>query len=119
MIKLNITPAQRAEYTILAKLAREQKKLECVNIRTDYIDADHWRSLASKFGVRLPIAYYPASDTKYVKRAATKVGVDISEFIFSTGCTTLKELVSLNPNWSALAFIGLYLEFANESLQAP
>lgn len=116
MIKLNITPEQRAEYTALAKLAREQKKVDCANIRTEYADTDYWRTLASKYSVRMPIAYYPASDTKYVKRAATKVGVDISEFIFSTGCTTLKELVSLNPNWSALAFVGLYLEFADEAL---
>lgn len=113
--KLNITPEQRLEYAAKASVAREKKKIDCANVRTEYADTNHWRELASKYGVRLPTAYFPASEIKYVKKAAKKVGLDVKEFVEFTGCKNLKEFASLNPNWSALAMVGLYLEFADEN----
>ena len=109
-----LTPDQRQEAVEKAKLAREQKKLDCSHIRTEYADLPHWRELASKYGIRLPTAHFPATDVKYVKRAARKVDIDIKDYAESTGCKTLKEFAELNESWSSQAMVGLFLEWYDE-----
>jgi hypothetical protein len=109
-----LTPEERIVAVEKAKQARIQKKLDCAHIRTGYADIQHWRDLSSKFGIRLPTAYFPASELKHVKRAAKKTGVDIKDYVESTGCKTLKEFAELNKNWSAQAMVGLFLEYCDE-----
>lgn len=97
-----------------AKLTRELKKLEAEkNLKLEYADADHWSSLASKFGVRLPIYYHPSSETKYIKRMASKIGIDLQDFLNSTGFSTLKQLVEANKTFNCAAMCGILIEYAD------
>lgn len=114
MALTSLTPEQRIEVVAKAQAARIQKKLDCAHIRTEYADLPHWRELASLYGIRLPTAHFPASEIKYVKRAARKCGVDIKDYVESTGCKTLKEFAELNENWSSQAMVGLFLEYCDE-----
>ena len=109
-----LTPEQRIESIEKARLAREQKKLDCANVRTEYADMPYWRELASKYGVRLPVSHFPATEVKYVKRASKKLGVDLNNYVESTGCKSLKEYAEINENWSAGAMVGLFLEYVDE-----
>lgn len=111
-----LTPEQRAELRQKAVLSKEAKREANKHIRTDYADMQHWEELASKHGVRLPIRYYPSTDIKYVVRIAKKLGVDVKEYVSTTGCKSLKELAELNRGWSAAAMCGLFLEYAEEEM---
>lgn len=108
------TPEELAEMREKGRLAREQKKVDGEHLRKEYLDLEHWRSLASKHGVRLPADYYPASDVKYVKRVLKKCGVDVKDFLESTGLTNLKDFSILNPDFNAQAYVGLALEYVEE-----
>lgn len=110
----NITPEQRIKLREKARISREQKKEQCKDVRTEYMDMGHWEALASKYGVRLPFRYLPASDIKYVTRVAKKLGVDVKAYVETTGCRSMKEFASLNSNWSAASMVGLFLEWVDE-----
>lgn len=84
------------------------------NLVLDYGDEQHWRELAKKHNIRLPIYYHPNRETKYLKRAMKKLNVDMKEYLESCGVLTLKELVSLNPTHTALSEVGFLLEYVEE-----
>lgn len=81
------------------------------HLKTTYSDENFWRNEASKYGLKLPGWWYPASETKYVRRACKKLGVNIDDFIASTGCKNLQELAKINNKWSVLGLVGLVIEW--------
>lgn len=115
MNKLDFTPEQRQEYREKARAYKELKKEQAVNLKQDWMDKNHWTQLASSFGVRLPVYYQgPEQASKYLRRMCKQLNVNLDTYIESTGCRSLKELVSLNPNYPAYAFVGMFLEYINE-----
>lgn len=98
---------------------REQAKLKRVadqqyareHLYTEYKDEGFWREQSSLFGIRLPMWWKPASDTKYVRRACKKLGIEVKDFVGSTGFSNLNQFVQNNPRWSALAVVGLCIEY--------
>lgn len=78
-------------------------------------DLAHWRSLASKAGVRLPASYIVNSEIKYVRRVAAKLDIDLKEYLEACGASNLKQLAKMNPNFPAIAEVGLLLEWWDES----
>lgn len=109
----NLSPLTE-EQKQLAQEARREKILAGESLRHDWADVDHWRMLAKSMGTRLPQSYQPATSTKYIRKIAKKVGVDIKEWIESTGCDNLAEINKLNHNIPAYAMTGWYLEYAEE-----
>ena len=55
-----------------AREAIAQKKLDNAHLKNDFSDLPHWKELASKYGVRLPSYFQPASETKYLRRYLRK-----------------------------------------------
>lgn len=98
----------------LAQIARREKILAGESLRHDWMDEQHWRDLAKKMNTRLPQSYQPATQTKYIRKVAKKVGVDIKEWIESTGCANLTEINNLNPNIPAYVMTGWMLEWIDE-----
>ena len=97
-----------------AREAIAQKKLDNAHLKNDFSDLPHWKELASKYGVRLPSYYQPASETKYLRRLFKKVDMDIKDYLEACGVSTLKQLVKLNPDYPAYAEMGLALEYIDE-----
>lgn len=106
-----MTEAQREEVRLKRLADQEYAR---VHLYTEYKDEQFWREQSSLFGIRLPMWWKPASDTKYVRRACKKLGIDINDFVASTGFSNLNQFVQNNPRWSALAVVGLCIEFALE-----
>lgn len=53
----NITPEQRAEMMEKAKLSKLAKKEAGKDLKQDFMDENHFRALASRYGIRLPASY--------------------------------------------------------------
>lgn len=81
------------------------------NLKTEYMDENYWRDTASKVGLRLPGWWIPSSEVKYIRRACKKLNIDINDFTDSTGFSNLNQLVANNPTFTALAMVGLVLEY--------
>lgn len=114
----NLTPEQRAEAFKKARLAREEKRKAGEQLEQDFgTDENVWRALSSKYSVRLPASYISNQEVKYLKRIATKLNVDLKEYLEDSGCKTLKELVKFNPTWPAFAEAGLFLEWYDERVK--
>lgn len=111
---LGLTDEQRAENLEKARLARIEKKLAGENLRQGYMDEQYHRGLASEVGLRMPAAYLPNSDVKYLKRALKHLNIDVKDYLEACGVTTLKKLVEMNPSMSAVEEIGLLLEHYKE-----
>lgn len=105
--------------TPMSQEQREQVRLKRISdqeyakehLNTSYADEQFWREKASEFSIRLPMWWKPASDTKYVRRACKKLGIDIKDFVASTGFSNINQFVQNNPRWSALAVVGLCIEY--------
>ena len=97
-----------------AKLAVQQKKEANAHLKQDFSDENHWKSLASRYGVRLPRYYICNSETKYLKRLFKNVEIDIQEYLDDCGVKTVKSLVKLNSNWPCYAEVGVALEWIDE-----
>lgn len=89
------------------------------NLKINYVDQTHWTALASKYNSKLPLWWKPASDVKYLRRIAKKANFDLNLFVDSTGCSTIKEWVNLNSNYTALGVVGPLLEFIDEYFTNP
>lgn len=107
-----ITQEQR-EQAKLKRIADQQYASE--HLYTEYKDEQFWRDNASKVGLRLPGWWIPASETKYIRRACKKLGVDINDFVESTGFSNVNQLIKANSKWSAVGMVGLCIEFAIET----
>jgi hypothetical protein len=107
----DITPEQRAQMQEKARIARDKKKEAGKNLRQDFSDEKFWRQTASDLGFRLPMSYVPASETKHLKRAMKKLGVDPKEWLEAEGFSRLTTFGNENPDWPAWAHVGLLLEW--------
>ena len=81
------------------------------HLKTEYMDQKYWAEKASEYGLRLPGWWIPSSEIKYIRRACKKLNIDINDFIESTGFSNLSQLAANNPTFTALAMVGLVLEF--------
>lgn len=110
-----MTPEQRLDMRQKAAQTRLDKQAYAeANLKLEYADMSHWEGLAKEAGVRLPHHNTPNTDTKYIKRIARKIGVDITDFIVeATGAKNLADLNSINPTWTSRAMCGLLLEYHN------
>lgn len=115
MNSLNFTPMteQQREEVRLKRVADQEYAKE--NLIVDFKDEQFWRENASKVGLRLPGWWIPSSETKYIRRACKKLGVDVNSFVESTGFSNLNQLVKANSKWSAVGMVGLCIEFAIET----
>ncbi len=116
-----------SNFTRITDEQREQAKQQRLadqeyarnNLKINYADQPHWVSLASKYNSKLPLWWKPASDVKYLRRIAKKANFDLNTFVESTGCSTIKEWVNLNSNYTALGVAGSLLEFIEEYFTNP
>lgn len=108
-----MTDEQRQAVKDKREEAQEYAK---VNLKTEYVDENYWRETASKYGLRLPGWWIPSSEVKYIRRACKKLDIEVSDFIASTGFSNLNQLAENNPRFTALAMVGLVVEF-KEDLQ--
>ena len=113
----NLSTEDRNELRKKAKEKMEAKKLLAQeNMVTDFgEDEIHWKSLAKKYGLRLPRWYVSNSETKYLRRAMKKLNVDTQDYLDYCGASTMKQLVDMNPNYPAAAEVGMFLEYVEEN----
>lgn len=104
-----LTEEQRKEGQERRKRNTERLKKEAEAFIDFEDDMKYWESLASKYKIRLPAYYYPASELKYVRRTLSKLGLDSAWYLDHNGCS-IKEMAQLNPTWNARAMCGLILE---------
>lgn len=111
MTNSSFTPMtqQQREEVRLKRIADQEYAKEHLN--TSYADEQFWREQSSVFGIRLPMWWKPSSDTKYARRACKKLGIDIKDFVSSTGFSNLNQFVQANPRWTGLAVVGLCIEY--------
>lgn len=114
-------------FTPITDKQREQAKQQRLvdqeyarnNLKTNYVDQNHWVGLAAKYNSKLPLWWKPATDVKYLRRIAKKANFDLNIFVDSTGCSNIKEWVGLNPTYTALGVAGPLLEFIDEYFTNP
>lgn len=106
----NMTEDERQAAQEKSKEAREIKKAYAENnLKLSYADDSYWTDKASDLGIRLPQKHDVGA--KGMRKVAKKLGVDIKEFLETTGCANLNELVSLNPTWNSRSLAALIMEF--------
>lgn len=111
----SMTQAEREEMLIKAAEVKAAKKAWAEdNLKQDWADKSHWQELASKYSVRLPVWYIPATETKYLKRLFRQLEMEINEYVDAMGCSNIKELVSGNTTMPAWVAVGLALEWIDE-----
>lgn len=110
----NLTEEQRAENIAKAQAARIEKRAAGASLKNDFKDENHWRELASKYGIRLPASYLPCSETKHVKRALKALGAEQSEYLEYNDEKSLRVFAENNPDWPAYAAVGVMLEWWDE-----
>lgn len=109
------TPRDMSIYKEQAQASRLAKKQWAEeNLKLTYEDSPLWRELASKYNTRLPSYVHPNSSSKYLKRMLSHLGVDSKEYLDACGVTTFKQLAEMNPEYTAMAEVGLLLEYWDE-----
>lgn len=106
----DVTPEMRLEMQERARLSRIAKREYAeAHLKTEYADMTYWKSLASELNVRLPQRY--DIGVKGIKRVCNQLGIEVSDYVVSTGCKTLQEWVKLNPTWGALPLACMVMEY--------
>lgn len=117
MINLNMSPEYRAEMLCKAREAREAKKAAFIasshKLKSDFADKNHWRKLASKFGVRMPADYVPGSEVKLARRAMKRCSVTPEHLKQYLGMD-IKAFAELNSTWPSFAIVGVVLEIGED-----
>lgn len=85
----------------------------------NFADENFWRTLSSDAGIRMPQRHVPGTDIKHMKRACKKLNIEVSDFLQSTGFSTLKQLATSNIKWPSWALVGLILEYENDIKTNP
>lgn len=99
-----------------AQASRYAKKVYAEeNLKLTYADDCFWSAKASELNIRLPQKHDVGA--KGLRKVAKKLGVDIKEFLETTGCSNLNELVQLNPTWNSRSLAALIMEFHLEQKQ--
>ena len=80
-------------------------------LKTEYLDSNHWASLASEYKIRMPHRAVGLS-SKIVRKYLKKCGISIE--LFNEHYTSTSYFISNNPKYTAFAFIGLLLELKEE-----
>lgn len=112
----SMSPEERLIAQQKAQASRDAKKVFAENnLKLSYADDSYWTDKSSELGIRLPQKHDVGA--KGIRKVAKKLGVDIKEFLESTGCSNLNELVSLNPTWNSRALASLVLEYDLEKQQ--
>lgn len=107
----NLTQEEREDLKLKSKLTLERKKQEGAHLLQDFgTDKKEWKILSKKYGIRNAPYYIPATETKYIKRALRQLNIEISTFLDSVGCKSLKEYAEMNPDWPSYALVGVLLE---------
>lgn len=107
----NMSPEQRqaalekARQSKAAKAAHREANKHLLKL--DYLDAGHWASLASKFGIRMPSSE-EAVDTSCIRKYLKRAGIDVA--VFNDHYTSMGFFVKNNPLWTKYAAAGLILE---------
>ena len=107
----NITKEDRALMLEKAKAKREEKKKAGESLRQNYADENYHRNLARDVGFRMPASYISNQEVKYLKRLMKHLGIDIKEYLEDAGVKTLKQLVDMNPENTAVEELGTALEW--------
>lgn len=81
------------------------------NLKLEYDDEEHWKELSKLYNFRLPIYNIPNTSTKYLKRFFSHMKLDIKDYLDYCGIGSVKELVSLNPEYTARAEVGIAMEY--------
>lgn len=98
----------------LAKVRQAKQRLieQGRSLKQDWLDADHWRSLAAQRQYRLPHWYIPLS-AGGIERVLRDLGLNSKFFRAVFGKhETYKRFVSRNPRMPLWAFAGIHLELS-------
>ena len=95
----------RAAAAKAAKAAARRKSA----LRRDFLDADYWRRLAHKLGVRLPPWGEPATST-VVRKFLNQIAKSSTWYYGLTGFKSTEDFQQLNPDWPARAHCAILLE---------
>ena len=109
-----LTPEQRLEMQAKTAATREAKKIAGEHLKQTWADLSFWRETASEAGIRLPISYIPATETKHIRKTLKKLDISIDEWLDVTGFKTLKGFGESNPTTPSYVEVGLALELWNE-----
>lgn len=110
----SLSEKDKEEMRNKARESREAKKKAGKHLKQDFLDLNYWKEIASEAGIRLPMSYIPASETKYAKKALKKLGIDQKEWLEAEGFANMKQFAQNNPDWPAYAVVGLVLEYWKE-----
>jgi hypothetical protein len=99
-----LTPESRAK----AQEARKAKLAAAAHFKRDWLDSDHWDSLARTKEIRLPL-WSKAPTPRFLKRWHETLDTEPFEAVY--GCSP-RRLIQLNPHTPLRAFVGQMLERA-------
>lgn len=107
----NQTPEQRLDAIQKGADARREKmEYAKKHLFMHSADDDYWKELSKEADFRLPQKHITASETRYIKRLMKHLKLDETWFQEYSGCRTIKELVKMNPETTARAMCGQFLE---------
>ena len=113
----SFTPEQRAANLEKARQARIAKKVykEAHKhlLKLDYLDSNHWATLASKYKVRMP-SNEEQVDTSCIRKYLNKLNIPVETW--NDHYTSMKYFIQQNATWTKYAAVGLVLEL-KESLK--
>jgi len=103
-----ITDEQRAQAKIQRKIEQEYARK---HLFISSKDEQFHRDLGAKLGVRMPFWWIPCTETKYIRRSAKKLGINLQDFVETTGFDSIKEFCYANSELTAFTVVGLMLEW--------
>ena len=96
------------------KVAKEKRVLGQELYRNDFMDDEHWKELALRFGVLLP-KWYVAPEVSKMRSWIRKLGLKERDYCEACGEDwQLSDFAKLNPDWPLRAFVGILLEYVEE-----
>lgn len=92
---------------IAAENRKAQQEWAVANLKLDWLDESWMREIAHNAGLKLVLRYYPASTTKYIRRALKAVGRDgvWHKEVFGFGVSEWNEVNPKHPAWVAQCLI--------------
>lgn len=90
---------------------KEERANNIYNLRDNWLDEGHWRSLASKYKLRMP-NMYDLPSTGVLTRVLKKLNMTRQQF--NEHYTSYSYFVKNNPDVSAFVLCGLLLEIKDE-----